>query len=60
MSPEGETGKRIADKLVKVHARSGDDRYLHTELALLGTDSDIVIAAKVGKSRDAVRVQRLR
>ncbi len=32
MAPAAETGKRVADKLVKVRSRSGDDRYLHVEV----------------------------
>src|SRR4051812_27119703 len=32
LAPEGETGKRLADKLVRVRSRSGDDRYLHLEV----------------------------
>jgi hypothetical protein len=30
--PEGKAGKRLADKLLKVRSRSGDDRYLHFEV----------------------------
>jgi hypothetical protein len=30
------------------------------QLALLGTDADELIAARIGKSRDAVRAQRVR
>ncbi|MFO0841790.1 MAG: hypothetical protein U0797_05230 [Gemmataceae bacterium] len=32
MAPEGETGKRHADKLLKVRAKTGDERYLHVEV----------------------------
>jgi hypothetical protein len=32
LAPEGETGKRLADKLVKVRTRAGDERYLHVEV----------------------------
>jgi hypothetical protein len=32
LAPEGETGKRIADKLVKFRSLTGDDRYLHVEV----------------------------
>jgi hypothetical protein len=35
-------------------------RWTQGELALLGTDADKVIAARIGKSRDAVRAQRVR
>jgi hypothetical protein len=32
LAPAGETGKRLADKLVKVRTRTGDDNYLHVEV----------------------------
>jgi len=35
-------------------------RWTDDELALLGTDADDVIAQRIGKSRDAVRAQRVR
>ena len=35
-------------------------RWTQGQLALLGTDADKVIAARIGKSRDAVRAQRVR
>jgi hypothetical protein len=35
-------------------------RWTQGQLALLGTDADELIAARIGKSRDAVRAQRVR
>jgi hypothetical protein len=35
-------------------------RWTRGQLVLLGTDADKVIAARIGKSRDAVRAQRVR
>ena len=35
-------------------------RWTQGQLALLGTDADERIAARIGKSRDAVRAQRVR
>jgi hypothetical protein len=32
MAPAGPTGRRLADKLLKVKSLSGDDRYLHFEV----------------------------
>lgn len=32
LAPEGETGRRLADRLVKLHLRDGDVRYLHAEV----------------------------
>jgi hypothetical protein len=32
MSPAGEVGKRLADKLVKLYTPEGDERYLHVEV----------------------------
>src|SRR5262249_12031301 len=32
LAPQGEGGRRLADKLVRVHKTSGDVGYLHTEV----------------------------